>query len=411
MIESQVHTIVLLLLVGACIILSMLIKAGFKQMGLPALVGYLALGFMLRLLDATQASFLSQEVLAGFAFLADIGIIVLLFRVGLESDLAGLLKQLPRASVLWIGNVLVSGGLGYLAAYYLLALPLLPSLFVAIAFTATSVGVSVGVWQDAKALKSSNGALLLDVAELDDISGIFFMGLLFSLAPILKEGLGRNLLPTLLRTTGLLFFWLFVFIIGCIVFSRFAERPLSHFFSTNESQPGPMLTVAGTGFIIAGLAGLLGFSIAIGAFFAGLVFSRDPGVVKINASFDSLYDLFSPFFFIGIGLSIDPGVLTSALGPGLLLLLVAVLGKMIGTSAPALLMTDGKSAFLLGLSMIPRAEIAMVIMYQGHHLGEWAVSSELFGAMVLVSAATCLIAPLTLYPLLSRWPQAEGRSL
>lgn len=411
MFETEFHITMFILVVGLSIILSMLIKTGFKHLGLPALIGYLLLGFLFRLIDTKQGPFFSESAWWGFQFLGNVGIIVLLFRVGLESNLKGLISQLSRASWLWIGNVVLSGGLAYITAFYLLDFALLPSLFVAVAFTATSVGVSVGVWQDAKAMTSNNGELLLDVAEMDDISAILLMALLFALAPILKVGGSAEVFPLVLETVGKLLLWLMVFVICCMFFSRFVERPLTRFVRKNESQPDSMLTVAGIGFIIAALAGLLGFSIAIGAFFAGLVFSRDPETVKIDASFDTVYDLFSPFFFIGLGLNIDPDVLGSALVPGLILLLAAVFGKLIGTGGPALRVTDKKSALLLGLSMIPRAEIAMVIMYQGLQLGDWAVPAKLYAAVALVSTATCVIAPLTLYPLLRRWPQNMERGL
>ena len=80
--------------------------------------------------------------------------------MGLESNLAGLVRQLPRASVLLGGNLIFSGWLSFVAAYFFLQLPLIPSLFISMALTATSVGISVGVWQEANAMNSDNGELL-----------------------------------------------------------------------------------------------------------------------------------------------------------------------------------------------------------------------------------------------------------
>ena len=87
--------------------------------------------------------------------------------------------------------------------------------------------------------------------------------------------------------------------------------------------------------------------------------------------------------------------------------MVAVLGKIIGTGVPALLTVGWPSAALLSISMIPRAEIVMVIMQQGQQLGDWAVSSEVFAAMTMVSIATCILSPLVLRPLLRRYYPAE----
>jgi Kef-type K+ transport system membrane component KefB len=249
--------------------------------------------------------------------------------------------------------------------------------------------------------------LLLDIAELDDISSIILMALLFAVVPVLHAGARTSLFPLVLEEAGVLFLKLALFGGFCVFFSLYIEERLTSFFRNIEAVPASMLMVAGTGFIIAALAGILGFSVAIGAFFAGLVFSRDPTSVKIDASFAALYDLFSPFFFIGIGLNLQLGALSSSLGLGIILVAAAVVGKFVGTAGPALLGMGLSGATLLGISMIPRAEIAMVVMQRGLHLGEWAVPPEVFAGMVLVSAVTCIFGPLFVRRLLQRWPRGK----
>lgn len=112
-----------------------------------------------------------------------------------------------------------------------------------------------------------------------------------------------------------------------------------------------------------------------------------------------------PFFFLLIGLKIDLQALSPALDLGIILLIVAVVGKIIGVAIPVLKMADGKSALLLGISMVPRAEIMMIVMQHGLLLGDWAIPARLFAAMVLVSAVTTIIVPIVLRPLLRQWPQ------
>ncbi|MDY6916394.1 MAG: cation:proton antiporter [Chloroflexota bacterium] len=411
MIESEQGVLVLISLLGGIIILAILIRAGVRYVGVPALVGFLVLGFVLRLADTYLAAFLSQDMEAILQFLATIGVILLLFRVGLESNLAGLVRQLKRASGIWAGNILFSGVLGYVTAAFILGLGQIPSLFIAVALTATSVAISVGVWQESGALKSATGQLLVDVAEMDDISAIFLMALLFAVVPILRNGTGASLVPLLGSTLGLLLLKLLGFGAVCILFSRFVERHITRFVRRIHPAPGQTLMVIGSGFIIAALAGLLGFSVAIGAFFAGLVFSRDPEGVKWDTPFEILYELFTPFFFIGIGLYIAPGTLTTALELGGVLLAVAVLGKLIGTGGPALLTTGRTESFLLSTSMVPRAEIAMVVMQTGLVLGEWAVPAEAFAAMAFVVLATAIVTPLALRAMLRRWPQREEEAV
>ncbi|MBE7385718.1 MAG: cation:proton antiporter [Leptolyngbya sp. SIO1E4] len=149
----------------------------------------------------------------------------------------------------------------------------------------------------------------------------------------------------------------------------------------------------------------LGFSVAIGAFFAGLIFSCNLEAVKLDASFDTFYEIFVPFFFIGIGLKVDLSILPLAPDLGIALLVVAVLGKLIGVAIPVLTMSGWANATLLGVSMVPRAEIMMIVMHHGLQLGEWAVPTRVFAAMVLVSTATTVLVPLILHPLLLKWPQ------
>lgn len=406
MTSAEQALLLLILLIGVILVLAILVKAGLERVGVPALVGYIGLGLLLHNVDQRWQLFSAgeREVLE---FLAEIGIISLLFRVGLESKLDELIGQLRRASIVWIGDISASGLLGFLTAYFLLDLGLIPSLFAGTAMTATSVGISVSLWQDADAIRSPNGELMIDVAEMDDISAVIIMALLFSVVPVLRNNPDAAIWSILTQTAGSFGLKAIVFGAFCFFFSRYAERDVTRFFRRIEPPPDPTIMVAGIGFITAALAGLLGFSVAIGAFFAGLVFSRDPESVKLDASFNTFYELFVPFFFIGIGLKVDFTMLSGALGLGIILFLVAVLGKMIGVAIPVIALSGWPSAILLGVSMVPRAEITMIVMQHGLQLGEWAVPTQVFSAMIVMSIATAIIVPLVLRPLLQKWPQTE----
>lgn len=404
--EMEANYPLVVLVIGAIVFLSMLVKSGFERTRMPSLVGFLALGFLIRLADA-GLHFLNPECHEILGFLAKLGLITLLFRVGLESNLGGLLKQLRRASVVWASNILVSGSIGFVTAFYVLSLSWITSIIVASALTATSVGLSVAVWEESGALQSSNGELLIDVAELDDISAVVLMAMLFAVLPVLEKGGRAGLMHAVPGTAALLLFKLLAFGGFCYVFSRFIEPPMTGYFRNLKAAPDPMLVVISVGFMIAAAAGLLGFSMAIGAFFAGLVFSRDPRAVKMEASFLPLYELFSPFFFIGIGLDMDPGSMNTALDLGAVLLAAAIAGKMLANMLPVWKMAGPASGILIGVSMVPRAEIAMVIMDKGLKAGSWAIPPGVFGAMVIVTAGTCILSPLVVSVLLKRWPQ-EG---
>lgn len=385
-----------ILLVGITIVMAILMSYGFKLLSLPAITSYFILGIVLKTVGEgiNLYSDFTQEI---FYFLSNLGIIVLLFRIGLESKLPNLFQLLPKALIIWTGDIFVSGIVGFGVSYWLLGLDLIPSLFIAAAFTPTSVGISVAVWEELKTIGTTEGQVMLDTAELDDLSGILFMGILFSIAPILYQQ------PEITSFTGIIFETTGIFLskmilLGsvCIIIAKFVQQPLTSFLNNLHSGDSEMLVVLGIGLIVAASAALIGLSVAIGAFFAGLIFSSNPDAVKIDASFEAIYDLFVPFFFVGIGLILDLSVLTLAIGPALILLLSAAASKFIGAGIPAMMTLGKEAGFLIGLSMIPRAEIALIIIQRGLSLGEWAVNSSVFAYIVIICFVTTLLVPLLL---------------
>ncbi len=392
MFEYQQNTHIALLLVGVLTAVSLFAKAVVTRFRIPALVGWIAIGVLARCADE-GLHFLDGETERLLGFLAEVGVAVLLFRIGLESNLPRLVAQLGRAGVVWVGNVAVSGAVGYAAARFLLDLPLTTSLTIGIALTATSVGVTVGTWKHARAMDSPEGELLLDVAELDDASSIILMALLFAALPALQHRAGGAPGAVLGGTAVSFAVRMAIFAAGCLLFARYGEARLTSRISRLEHGPDPMITVVGMGFVIASVAALLGFSVALGAFFAGLAFSRDPRAVKSEASFQPLYELFCPFFFIHIGMGFSTVALPSAAAAAAVLLAAAVVGKTLGTVLPAAAMFNGRQALLLGISMVPRAEITMIIMQRARAVGGGLIPDSIYTAMITVSILTCVGAP------------------
>ncbi len=395
----------LILLVAGLVLATVLINMGLARTAMPPLVGYLLLGTCLRLVDHSFG-FMEENVHGVLNFLAQIGLFALLFRVGLESKLDKLLGQLKEASILWAANIVLTFALTYFPSRFILGLEIIPSLILSTALTATSVGVTVVLWQERGALDSKVGSLLVDLAELDDISGVLFMALLFAVLPVLHSGTGGNgsLWGLVLSTMGWLVLKLALFLTLCVLFSKYLECPLASWFRRLAAPPEPMLMITGLSLMVSALAGILGFSLAVGAFFAGLVFSRDPETVKMETSFIPLHDFFAPFFFIGLGFDIAPTGLGGALWLGLGLAFFAVVSKVLANGLPMLPNYSASEAAIVGVSMVPRAEIAMVIVQQGRNLGEWAIPSEVYGAMVIVSLISCILTPPVLRAMLKRWP-------
>jgi Kef-type K+ transport system membrane component KefB len=401
----------LILLIGGLVAVATALRVLLDRTHFPALVGFMALGMLLRVADENW-HFLSEQGDYALELLAELGIIVLLFRIGLESDLSSLRKQLGPASLVWAGNVALSGVPAYAVMTMVLGYGQIPSLIAAVALTATSIGVSLCMWRQQDALKSREGQLLTDVAELDDLSGIVLMALVLAVVPVLRDAgdAGHASLLQPLTSTGALLLAKFgIFAGSCVAFARYGEERLTLAFKRTASEPELMVLVAGIAILIAGFAAWLGFSAALGALFAGLAFSRDPEAVHIDAGFGGLHHLLAPFFFIGIGLALDPGALGSALGVAALLGAVAIAGKIVGAGLPALFLTGWSGAALIGVSLVPRAEITMIVMERGRQLGDWAVPPDLYAAFIAVSALTCILSPIALRTLFGRMtPDPKG---
>lgn len=391
----------LLITLGALLIASPLIKTICDRSRIPPLVGYIALGFLLRLVDA-EWSFVTPAFENTVSLLAQLGVFALLFRVGLKSHTDALLAKLPDAALIWVGDVLTNVVVGFLVSRYLLSLPLGTSLVIATAFSATSVAVSVAAWDDLHRLNTSRGQLLLDVAELDDLSGVLLLAIIVVVIPILGGGDGR-LWQQVAWTTSTVVVKLALFTGGCYLFAHYVEARFTHLARRlGSSLTALTIAVLGAGLMVAAIAGYLGFSLAIGALFAGLAFSRDPDAVRTEGRFSNFYEFLTPFFFIQIGMQVHPGAVVGSLGLGAVLFVFAVLGKFVGVAGTAWLSMRGRDAAVLGVSMIPRAEIALVVVYQCSLLEHSIVSREVFSAMVLVSVVTSVASPMLLRRMLGR---------
>lgn len=392
----------ILMTLGTLLILSPFVKSLMERIGVPALVGYILLGFLVSTVDS-QWHISTPLFDNTFIVLAELGVIALLFRVGLKSHTQTLLAKLPDASFIWIFDVLTNFLLVFCVAHFLLSVPLESSLVIATAFSSTSVAVTVAVWSEHTRMNSTSGQLLVDVAELDSLSSVLILAVLLAIIPAIRGDQIALVTPVGL-TTIMILLKLMLFIVGCYLFSHYFERGFTQFNRRWEnSKTALTISVLGAGLVIAALAGYLGFPLAIGALFAGLAFSRDPEAVRTDTRFAYFYEFFTPFFFIYIGMQLDPSIVTGSLGIAAILLLPAVAGKLAGVGIPALRFLKKREAFLLGIGMIPRAEIAMVVLYQCHLLGQDVIPDKLFGAMVLVSVVTSILAPMVLRALQVRF--------
>lgn len=399
--ESEASPHLLHFMVGALLVGSFLLRHIFEKIGIQSLISYLLMGIAIAALNS-QFQMMGDGAEHVMRFMANIGLIVLLFRTGLESDTRALREELAPAGLIWFGNFFLSGIFGFLGAYLFLGQSLITSLVIATGFTATSIAVSVGIWREAGLMNRRESNLLLNVAQMDDISGVAALALLLALVPILEAG-GNIFSPVVFETLGYFTLSLVVFSLGCYLFARYLEVPITDLFErVSKTDSCLMLLTTGTGFMIAAIAEGLGISLAVGALFAGLVFSRNPRSREIDHMIIPIYNLFAPFFFIGIGMAIEPKLFLQGFGIGLLLLGPAVLGKVLGGALPALRYLSWNSALALGISLIPRAEIMLVIAGSAKAYGPEVLPDEIFAGLVFVSAISCILTPAVVRPFLRK---------
>ena len=286
--------------------------------------------------------------------------------------------------------------IGFFVSRYGFDWSLETSLVVATAFSATSIAVSMAVWDELGIADSDTGATLLDVAELDDLSAAVLLAVLLGTLPAMLNG-DSDLWLQAGTSSLLVLSKLAVFIVGCYLFAHFLEEKFTEFNRRMSDTPASLtISILGAGLAISAVADFLGFSVAIGALFAGLAFSRDPEAVRTDGSFTYFYEFLTPFFFIHIGMQTDLAVLVNAFDIGIALFMAAALSKLVFTFAPAVLTMTSREALNLGVSMIPRAEIALVVVYECRAIDDRIVSPEVFAGMVMVSLGTSVAAPIAL---------------
>lgn len=395
----------LLLVLGGVLVTGTLLKSFLQRHGVPPLIGYLALGIALGAIDR-GALHLPGDAHSTLRLLGDLGVVCLLFRVGLEGDLRILRRELPRASIVLVGSMAVSCVIGYAAGRWL-GFGLAPSLLVGVALSATSIAVAASVWQAEGLLRTRLGTLVVEVAELDDLATVLLMVLLFAALPALTgagdAALAPALVDMLLRVAA--------FGAVCWLFARHGERHVTASFRRLRHAPEPMLVVVGTAIVVAAFAAWLGFSLAVGAAFAGIVFSSDPRAVRVEAAFEPVHDLLAPFFFVVVGMELDPAQLGGSLGVGAVLLAAAVVGKCVGTLLGSIGALDSRAAWIVAISMVPRAEVALLVVDQGRAIAPELVPASLHGGMIVVVAGTCLLTPPVLRRMIARDRASASRWL
>lgn len=347
------------------------------RLRMPAIIGELMAGvflgnYVLNLINT------SDHVLMSFA---EIGVIFLMFHVGLEIRVKDLFAVGRTAVLVGLFGILIPLLMG-LGAMLVLGYKVVESLFIATAILATSVGISVKVLQDLGLIKDKVAYIVLGAAVLDDILALIALALV--------KGLARGKF----NTTE--FFLLVVESIAFVGFltvwgHRVARRSKKWVEKLNIPEAPFVLSVI-LCLGLAELADIIGLAAIIGSFLAGIVIDEMAGVYDLENKVKYVNEFLLPFFFVMMGAHLDP---RAFLNPRMLFLVlfisaVAVVSKMIG-SAFACWKEDWKTRLQVGVCMIPRGEVGIIVGLIG--LSLHTITQEMYTVVLGMSLLTTLIAP------------------
>lgn len=357
------------------------------KIGMPAVFGELLLGL---LLGPSLLGWLAPGTT--IQLLADIGVILLMFMAGLETDTVALKQAGKPATLTAIGGVLLplSGGLFVGQAF---GLEWHHALFLGAVLTATSVSISAQTLRELGRLRSAEGSTILGAAIIDDVLGVLVFALVMSLS---GEG---NMLLTLGK---MLLFFPIAWIIGDKIVPMVVrwEQHLHHREASLALLLGMVLVYAWSAEALGSVATITG------AYLLGVVVARHANESHIvhDGTAALGYGFFIPVFFINIGLQAQATGLLAAPLLTIVLVVLAIITKIVGGGLGARLGGFGqRSSLQIGIGMVSRGEVALVIAGAG--LAAGLLDANLFSVLVVVTLATTLITP----PLL-RIAFAAGRT-
>lgn len=367
----------LALALGTAMVLGMLAR----RIGQPAVLGELVAGIVL----GRSALGMVDPGDEAVRVLAELGIVILLFSIGLETDVRSLARVGGASAAVAVAGVVMPFVLGY-AVCGLVGLTRMEAIVTGAALTATSVGITARVLSDLGQLHAPEGRIVLGAAVLDDVIGLMILTVVAGLT----QGQAVTLAGAA-RTSGVaLGFLVGTLLVGSLVVPPLVRRVGRDGLANHATILGLMLALG-----LAWLAERAGSAPMIGAFAAGLLLARTPAVHEIERGVSALGHFFVPLFFVSVGAAVDVRVFNpaAALGPrvlsvGALLVVAALVGKFLAGYAP--FWFRGRKA-VIGAGMIPRGEVGLIFAQMG--LASGVLDAGLFGAVTLMVVVTTFVTP------------------
>lgn len=360
-----------------------------KKLNLPAVVGALIAGVLLgpSCLNWVKLGGSSGEFIK---MTAEIGVVILMFRAGLDTNINELKAHLPASLAVAFGGVITPLALGFICHLLFIGCDftnlssIMSAIFTGVVLTATSVSVTVEVLRELGKLNGRVGSILLGAAVLDDIFGVILLSAITGVSNTDSKPISVFL--------NMIWFALAITIIWIVV--RFVDK------SKIKSKPSAATVVYALTFcflLAFSAESVYGVADVTGAFIAGLILSTTKCAQYTDDACGTLSELFfSPIFFASIGLQVSfNGMLMKDWIFTVVLLIVAIGAKLIGCGIGAKLTRNTwRDSLQIGIGMICRGEIAMIMAQKGIESG--LLDKELFTPIVIMVIATTLITPILL---------------
>ena len=360
-----------------------------KRFKLPQVVGALLAGLVLgpAVLNILHETDFIQQ-------LAELGVIVLMFTAGLETDIKELKKSGAASVVIAILGMIVPLILGFILANFfntnnsLDSSLFLQHMFIGVILTATSVSITVETLRELGKLNSNAGNAILGAAIIDDILGIIALTIISSCA---SSDTSTNIWSVIGK---ILLFFILAIMVGIVVF-----RLMNKEMKTHNTDLRRFVIFSFVFCLLLSYAAEEFFGVAdiTGAFIAGLILSGTERKHYILSRFEtSSYMLLSPIFFASIGIKVEiPKMSKEIIIFSILLIIIAVISKIIGCGLGAKLCKYTNSeALQIGTGMVSRGEVALIMANKGNALG--LMSSIFFGPVVIMVVITTIISPILL---------------
>lgn len=335
--------------------------------------------------EAVTSVFQSQS--EAISILAELGVIVLLFEIGLESDLRELKKVGYQAAIVACVGVAVPFAAGTVGLMFFFHTPAIPAIFAGAALTATSIGITSKVLSELGHLKSREGQIIVGAAVIDDVLGIIVLAVVASLAKTGEVDI-LNVIYLIVSAT--------VFLIGSILLGKFFNKTFVTIADKLQTRGKLVIPAFIFAFFMAFIGNAIHLEAILGAFAAGLVLDETDKRKELDQQVIPIADILVPIFFVTVGARVDLGVLNpivpenqQGLIIAIFLVVVAIIGKVV--TGWSVFGQPGINRLAIGVGMIPRGEVGLVFLGIGAASG--AIDKPLQAAIIIMVILTTFLAP------------------